>query len=131
MIFDTSFLVDLLRGKDSEALLKSKEIESSFEEALVPTIVLLELWRGVFLSQNVSRKTDEIRNLIKSCTLIQFTEEDAFYAAKIESELRLSGKIIDLEDIMIAGMARARKQKILTRNVEHFERISGIEIEMY
>tara|TARA_Y100000310_G_C20596542_1_gene770815 strand:+ start:441 stop:836 length:396 start_codon:yes stop_codon:yes gene_type:complete len=131
VIFDTSFLIDLIRGNCPEALSKARDIQNSFEESLIPTVVLLELWRGFLVSGSVLKKEDQIRSLLNSCTVVGFSEEDAYHAAKIEYDLKKSGKIIDLEDIMIAAAAISRNQKVLTRNVKHFERISGIEIETY
>ncbi|MBU4374786.1 MAG: hypothetical protein KKD69_00670 [Euryarchaeota archaeon] len=37
-----------------------------------------------------------------------------------------SGKPLDIQDVLIAGIVMANKEEILTRNTEHFSRISGL-----
>ena len=41
------------------------------------------------------------------------------------------GRDIDPEDAMLAGMARVRAEKVLTRNVKHFSGIEGVTVEIY
>ena len=131
MILDTSFIIDLLRGKNQRSKAKAEELDNEFRIKAVCSVTVMELWRGAVRSLRSEEEKRKVNELLKSLLVYPFNEKDAKKAGEIEAELIKKGKIIDLEDIMIAGMARARKQKILTRNVEHFERISGIEIEMY
>ncbi len=58
-----------------------------------------------------------------------FTEKDAKKAGEIEAELLKKGKMIDLEDIMLAGVALLRNEKVLTLNAKHFENIEDLELE--
>jgi len=39
--------------------------------------------------------------------------------------------MIDLEDIMIAATAITRNESVLTRNVEHFNRIPNLKVDSY
>jgi len=39
--------------------------------------------------------------------------------------------MIDLEDAMIAGIARVHGMKLLTRNLKHFQGIEGVNVEPY
>jgi len=42
-----------------------------------------------------------------------------------------AGSRIDLEDAMIAGIAKAHRETMVTRNVRRFEGIEGVTIERY
>jgi predicted nucleic acid-binding protein len=52
-------------------------------------------------------------------------------AGLIYGEKIRAGREIDPEDAMLAGMARVKAEKILTRNVKHFSGIEGVTVETY
>jgi tRNA(fMet)-specific endonuclease VapC len=49
-------------------------------------------------------------------------------SAFIYNDLKKAGKLIGIPDILIAGVCMARKQPLLTRNRDHFSRISGLKL---
>lgn len=49
----------------------------------------------------------------------------------IFGDLKSKGIAIDTEDCMIAGIAKDKREKILTKNTRHFHRIEGLEVESY
>ena len=131
MILDSSFLIDLLRGKEESVKQKARFLDQQFIVKAVTSISVMELWRGA-LKKNVSAEEKQrIKALVSSYTLYSFDEEAAYSAAEIEALLSKNGEMIDLEDVMIAGIARARKESILTRNQKHFQRIKELQIETY
>ena len=130
MILDTSFLIDLLRGKDNNVKDRIDRLDKEFLIKGVTSISIMELWRGALQSTNEKEKK-EINELLKSLLTFNLDENAAKEAAEIESELIKDGDIIDLEDIMIAGISKARNEVLLTRNVKHFKRIKGIKFEEY
>jgi hypothetical protein len=50
-----------------------------------------------------------------------FDEPAAHAAARIAAERRGAGRPVDFRDVQIAGIAKARKATLATRNVRHFE----------
>ena len=52
-------------------------------------------------------------------------------AGEVDAHLLRQGAPIDPEDSMIAGIALASGEPLLTRNVRHFSRIAGLRIEEY
>ena len=131
MILDSSFLIDLLRGKEESVKQKARFLDQQFIVKAVTSISVMELWRGA-LKKNVSEEEKRrIKALVSSYTLYSFDEEAAYYTAEIETDLSKNGQIIDMEDIMIAGIAKAKKESILTRNQKHFQRIKELRIETY
>ena len=58
--------------------------------------------------------------------------KEAEKAAEIYDNLESKGKMIDDNDILIAGIMLSNGiLKIITKNVKHFEIIKGIEIIQY
>jgi tRNA(fMet)-specific endonuclease VapC len=50
-------------------------------------------------------------------------------AAQIYANLRRHGKLIPDADILIAGIALASDYILVTQNVKHFRRITGLKVE--
>lgn len=129
MILDTSFLVDLLRGNKT-AVDKIAEIEKRNEPIATTTISVFEIWQG--LSKKAGEEeTEKTFELFKSINVVGFDFDSAIKAGEIQGSLRATGQKIDPEDAMIAGIAKSRQEKVLTRNQKHFARIRGLEIETY
>lgn len=131
MICDTSFLIDLLRGTDIKAKQKAEELDQKLIPKTASSITVMELWRGAIKAARSEEEKKKVDELLRSLLVYTFSEEDAKAAAEIEAYLSKIGEIIDMEDIMIAGVAKARNEPILTRNKKHFEKIIGLQVGGY
>lgn len=131
MILDSCFLIDLLRGKEENVKQKARFLDQQFIVKAVTSISVMELWRGALKKDVSEQEKQRIKMLVSSYTLYSFDEEAALYAAEIEAHLSKNGEMIDMEDIMIAGIAKAKKESILTRNQKHFQKINELQIETY
>ncbi len=131
IIADTTFLVDLLRKKDTAALQKLDELQEADIPCIATTISVFELWAGLANSHSKTQEIQEIEQLISSMPLLVLDKVSAEKAGVIFSGLERQGNIVQTEDCMIAGIALAQNCPVLTRNVKHFERIPGLKIEKY
>lgn len=131
MLLDTSFLIDLLRGDDQKALERAKILDEQLESKGVAPITIMELWRGAMQSVKHEKEKKKVDALISSLFQYPFQIKEAKQSGEIEAALIKKGQMIDLEDIMIAGVAMIHNEPILTRNDKHFSRISGLGIEVY
>jgi len=129
MIFDTTFLVDLLRG-NPEATTKISEIEKKNETVATTTVSVFEIWQGI-PKKATEKQVEETLELFKSINILSLDFDSALEAGEIQRKLKSTGEKIDPEDAMIAGIAKTRKEKVLTRNEKHFRRIKGLEVESY
>ncbi|MDO9096983.1 MAG: type II toxin-antitoxin system VapC family toxin, partial [Candidatus Methanoperedens sp.] len=77
-----------------------------------------------------STKSEEViaetNSLLKSVDILGFDRNAALMAADIHAKLVNSGKALDIQDVLIAGVVMANKEEILTRDSEHFSRIEGL-----
>ena len=131
MILDTTFIIDLLRGGDSKVKEKTDELDIKFVVKAISSVTIMELWRGAMQSIHQEKEKKKIEELLQSLIIYPFGEMEAKKSGEIEADLIRKGKIIDLEDVMIAGTALIRNEKILTRNTKHFESIHGLNVEDY
>ncbi|MBT3465134.1 PIN domain-containing protein [archaeon] len=131
MILDTTFLIDIIRGKDEKVKQKCIYLDNKFITKSISTITLMELWRGAEMNLNSKKEKKKVIELIESLLIHPFNVKEAKKAAEIESFLIKKGQMIDLEDIMIAATAITRNESVLTRNVEHFNRIPNLKVDSY
>lgn len=116
MILDSSFLIDLLAG-DAGAVAKLEEIDD--ELLVVPTLVYTEVAVGLDPENGGERRFEGVMDRL---TLVPYDAEAARRAVDVQRGLREAGQPVGAVDAMIAGVALARDEPIVTRNVDEFSR---------
>ena len=126
-ILDTTFLIDVIRGKK-----ETIPIINSMEHLFTTQINMYEVIRGFFLKNSASSDIYKIIELFESIKLLALDDNSIIKSAEISSNLAKKGKYIPHNDCLIAGIAITNGiTTIVTRDAEHFKRISGIEVEGY
>ncbi len=119
-VFDTNFLIYLLRNKEAA------EVADYYTNPKMTTITLFELYFGAKHSVKQEESISDINSLLKSIELLEFDEPAAWKAGEIQAKLVNSGKPIDLQDVLIAGIVLSRNEELVTDNIDHFRRIPGL-----
>src|SRR3989344_1461244 len=129
MILDTTAIIDFLRG-EPKIIEKIKNLEEKNVPIYLTSISVFEIWQGVkdLLDE---KKREKINNLLEATANFSLDISSSKEAGSNPGLLKKEGIIIDPEDSMIAGIAKINREKILTRNIKHFQRINGIMIETY
>ena len=130
MILDTSFVIDLLRGKP-KAVDKLKELEEKGEPLYVTAPTIYELYLGIQLSKTPRRERARIEEALEGQPVLPLDAKAAQLAGKLQGELMSRGQPIDPVDALVAGVAVANQEAMVTRNVKHFERMEGLSVEGY
>jgi len=126
LILDSTAVIDFLRD-NQEARFRIKEMEEKNVIFATTAITSFELWQG-----NMNKKEEQkLREFLGTLVIFPFTEKDAQIAGTIHKALKRQGLDIQPEDSMIAGIAMAAQEPVLTKNIKHFERIPGLIIETY
>ena len=84
---------------------------------------------GAEHSQQVERNLADIESMVARLDVLHFDESAAYHFGQIRAALYRFGKPIGPYDMMIAGHARSRGLKIVTNNIQEFERVEGLQIE--
>ena len=126
---DTSFLIDLLKGKPQVIELK-EELDKNEKALSIPAPVVMELWLGASLARIPAKEKEKVNDILQSMQILSLDEKSAKEAAEIESELTKRGLNIETEDIMIAAIAKANGEKLVTSD-NHFARIAGLRLLKY
>ncbi|MBI4162630.1 MAG: PIN domain-containing protein [Candidatus Aenigmarchaeota archaeon] len=126
---ETTFLIDLLKGKKEIETIKN-ELDKTESVLAIASPSLMELWSGANFGSIPSREKEKIEMLISSLTVLSLNEKSAKEAGDIEADLIKKGLTIETEDIMVAGIARANGEKVVTRDA-HYSRIPGLKVLKY
>ena len=129
MILDTTFVIDLIKGK-IDSVSKLKEFEERGIPYAITTPTVYELWSGLISLEKPEKEKQKTASLINEQIIYFLDDKSAVEAGKIDGGLIKDGQTIEPEDCMIAGIAISNNQKLVTRD-EHFSRIEGLKVEGY
>ena len=124
-LLDTSICVFLLRDKfDVQQRLSS--IKPS--QCYISEVTVAELLYGAYKSAKTEANIQILNNLFKRINIVPFSESIEVFA-KEKVRLNQIGKPLEDFDLLIGAAAVSRGLTLVTDNVKHFDRISGITIE--
>ena len=89
----------------------------------VSSITDYELLRGENTDEDVYWKA-----MFANMEILPFDFACAEQAAKIYKDLKQQGLLIEAEDLFIGATALQHRLKLVTTNVQHFERIEGLAL---
>ena len=126
---DSTFIIDFLSG-DEKAVFKAKEFEGT--HILTTSVNVFEVLLGAFLSKkNSGTQLAAAKALFARTEVLEITDSTAETAARMEADLIMRGREVNVTDILIAAAYLSRGcTKIITRDKD-FERIREIEVEKY
>ena len=129
MLLDTTFISDLIRGTDA-AVEKRDELKDSATPIALSALTVFEAGMGLRGVSTDAR--EQFDRTLGQLDVAPFGEPEARRAVAIQTELIDSGERIGSVDVLIAATAaESTDPTVLTRNVDEFERVEGIDVETY
>ncbi|MFQ5908389.1 MAG: type II toxin-antitoxin system VapC family toxin [Thermoplasmata archaeon] len=129
-VLDTDFLVGLLR-QDPEAQEKLQSLAAEGDTAMTTVVNALELYKGAFLSRAPTSARESVDGLLERVERLDLEASLAPHVAEVAADLIRRGRSIGDFDTIIGTMALAVRQAVVTRNVDHFRRIPGLQVETW
>lgn len=123
VVVDTDVLIDALQGRDPASDRVALGLETG--TLATTTINAFELLSGAE-SDSMRQPID---HLLAALVLLPVDERASHAAARIRRELEARGDPIGMADYLIAGVCLARPAALLTRNVRHFQRVTGLRLD--
>jgi predicted nucleic acid-binding protein len=120
LVVDTDVVIDLLR----QSAVTLRTVLARLDCA-VTAISLHELLATPALSARQASTLNQLRQVMP---VLPFDDPAAERSAEIWRSLARRGVLIGLADILSAGTCLANDLPLLTRNVEHFNRIEGLKL---
>ena len=125
---DTNIAVEFLRG-NKILIDKIGEFESVGENIFINSVVLCELYKGVFLSSRKDTQLSAMEQFIDSLGFLDFTKEASKAFGELYADLQNEGTMTQENDLMIASIVKAHGATLVTRNKKHFANIKGLKVE--
>jgi len=120
VILDTSILISALKG-DSKAIAAIESYKGR-EQMGITVMNKYELMRGAgFLAAGI------IDALISSMLVYDLNDSGTGAAVEVYASLKKKGKMINEFDVLIAGIALANEQAIVTMDGD-FQKVSGLSV---
>lgn len=128
-LLDTNILSELIKKKSNAQLLARLELESPYN-LYTSCVCIMELRFGSALRVDCEQFWQKIsREIISKVNILSIGEKESLVAGDILADLRKTGQIIGLEDVLIAASALTRQYTVVTANIRYFSRISGLRVE--
>ncbi len=124
-LLDTNICIALIKANPTVMpIFMAKAVQ-----CYVPTLVLGELYKGVYCSQRVEKNLANLNDFLSLVAIIEFDRSAALEFGLIQGELRSKGQPTGEIDALIAAVARSRLDTVVTDNIRHFKNIEGLKLE--
>jgi tRNA(fMet)-specific endonuclease VapC len=128
-LFDTDFVVELLRGRLSSAADARLHGVPTAEQHIC-TVTLSELVYGARRTARPEYHLRLIETVLLPCVkVVAFDAAAAYAAGALRTRLEGIGEPLSFPDLQIAAMAMANDLVLVTGNTRHFARVQGLRLE--
>ena len=127
-LFDTDAISELLRPRPVTAYVKWI-MRVAREEQFTSAVVMGELYKGAYRSHDRERHLSNIeQRVLPAITVLPYDISIAKVFGSIRAHLEETSMILPDADIQIAATAIGHDLELVTGNLRHFNRISGLKL---
>jgi predicted nucleic acid-binding protein len=128
-LLDTNILSELIKKQPSPHLMERIRSDPS-DNLFTSSVCVMELRTGSSLRRDFDVFWNRIcLEILSRVRIIPIGMDEAVKAGDILANLRKTGQIIGIEDVLIAASAITHRLTAVTANVRHFVRIEGLNVE--
>ncbi len=124
MVLDTDTISYYLRGSQS---VKNKFLKHQYELAST-TINYAELMYGLKKRDN-KKYLPKVEMIFNNIKIYDFDKKSASIFSTLKSDMQTKGIVVADMDLMIASIALANGEKLITNNLKHFSKIENLELD--
>ena len=132
ILLDTNVLSALMRNVPDPVVVDWLDNEPA-ESIWTTSITVFEIRTGINLLEHGRRRKQLDQNFTRLLTddlngrVQAFDQAAALTAGIIAADQQRDGRMVEIRDVQIAGIAASRRAVLATRNIRHFE-ASGIDL---
>ena len=134
-LLDTTVLVDLGRRPDSEfhrrARAQVARLVAEGHTLFTSRINEAEFRVGPELSRDPQKELVRVERVLAGVVILEFDAEASLRYARIKEHLMKRGRPAGDCDMLIAAVAIANGEPLLTRNPRHFYDVPGLDVTSY
>ena len=110
-------------------MMHSKVVTVPRQEQFTSAVVIGELYKGAYRSNARDRHLHNITHrVLPAETVLPYDVACARVFGEIRAELEEAGTVLPDADLQIAATAIHHRLELVTGNLQHFERVSGLTI---
>jgi tRNA(fMet)-specific endonuclease VapC len=126
-LLDSDVAIELLRGHNLQLAEKLASIPR--QKVFLSAVTIFELPFGAYRSRDSQQSFPICRKFCSTFQISPFDDAAADRAAEVRAHLEERGQRIGAYDILIAGVALAHGQIMVTHNTREFERVPGLQLQ--
>jgi predicted nucleic acid-binding protein len=124
-LLDTDTIILNLKGHPSVKENLRRHLNDPLK---VSVVTCMELYYGAFKSPNVTGNLAKIQTIEEGLEVIPLGPESAQIFGMLKAQMERKGTRLDDFDLAIAASALAHNLTLVTNNVSHFKRITGLKL---
>lgn len=124
-LIDTNIAIFYMKGKFD---LETKFDKVTVDNCFISEMTLAELKFGVEKSEKPEKNRKALENFLSGVQILPIFHSLDLYA-KEKARLQKAGTPVDDFDLLIGVTSVTHKLTMVTNNINHFKRISGIKLE--
>jgi tRNA(fMet)-specific endonuclease VapC len=128
-LLDTNICVPLINR--TEPALRTRLLEHTPDQIVLCSIVKAELAFGARNSRRVAENLDRLERFCSGFESLGFDDAAAECYGNVRALLQREGRLIGSNDLLIASIALATGTQLVTRNVDEFSRVPGLQVEAW
>jgi len=128
VIVDTDVLIYLMQG-DDRTMRKVQALEEERSKLAISSVSLFELHHSIERVRDSDHRRRAIDAVLETRHTYPVDAAVMKKAGRIDGRLASEGRAIGMGDTIVGATALVQEDPVLTRNVDHFDRIDDLEIE--
>jgi tRNA(fMet)-specific endonuclease VapC len=125
-LLDTNVCIAFLNGRDKGV--RDKLLAMDPETVRLCSVVRAELLYGARNSDHVDANLRRLHEFLAAFASLPFDDASAEHYGTVRAQLKRDGRLIGPNDLLIAAIALANDQTLITRNQQEFHRIAGLRV---
>lgn len=134
-VLDTNVLVDLMGRRTHRRTMAAREkvadIVRSGATLCTTRVNVMELWVGIELAGDRDKEIQRVERVLGAMIILEIGQRESQAFGQVTGHLRRVGRPAGDFDALIAAVALANGQSIVTRNPKHFADIPWLAVISY
>ncbi|HWD39274.1 MAG TPA: type II toxin-antitoxin system VapC family toxin [Fimbriimonas sp.] len=128
-LLDANVIIGILNERPPILRKRFAKVIAGGDSILTSSVVMHELWFGVFKSAKVRANSDLLRSFRSGpIEVLDVQEEDAVLAGELRANLKIDGTPIGPYDLLIAAQAIRSDTTLVTSNTREFSRLPDLKL---
>ena len=125
-MLDTNICIYVIKSKPLEVLNQFNEHSGQLS---ISSITFAELIHGAEKSEFVERNLRTVEDFCSRLEILCYGDKAAAHYGSIRSDLEKKGKVIEVNDLHIAGHARSEGLVLVSNNLKEFHRVDALRTD--